>query len=133
MITPGQIRGARAMLNMKQADLAKAADISAAALNSIERGKAIPRTSTWVSIRRALEEAGVEFIPENGGGAGVRLRNADHTHSREPPTGDPKGALADIQTLVRVALRSSDPVVVRRDLELILTITEEALKVKAGQ
>ena len=133
MITPAQIRGARAMLNMKQADLAKAADISAAALNSIERGKAIPRTSTWVSIRRALEDAGAQFIPENGGGAGVRLRNADHTHSREPPIGHPKGALVDIQTLVRVALGSSDPVVMRRDLELILTITEEALKVKAGQ
>ena len=26
------------------------------------------------AIRRALENAGIEFIPENGGGAGVRLR-----------------------------------------------------------
>lgn len=46
---------------------------------------------------------------------------------------DPKAALIDIQALVRVALGSSDPVVMRRDLELILTITEEALKVKAGR
>ena len=85
------------------------------------------------SIQRALEDAGAQFVPENGGGAGVRLRNADHTHSREPPTGGPKGALVDIQTLVRVALGSSDPVVMRRDLELILTLTEEALTVEAGQ
>jgi DNA-binding XRE family transcriptional regulator len=74
MITPEQIRGARAMLNMKQADLAKAADISAAALHSIERGAATPRAATSASIQRALEKAGVEFIPENGGGAGVRFR-----------------------------------------------------------
>jgi hypothetical protein len=39
-----------------------------------------------------------------------------------------KGALVDIQALVSVALGSSDPDVMRRDLELILTITEEALK-----
>jgi hypothetical protein len=41
---------------------------------------------------------------------------------------DPKGALVDIQALVRVALGSSDPDVMRSDLELILTITEEALQ-----
>jgi DNA-binding XRE family transcriptional regulator len=74
MITPEQIRGARAMLKLKQADLAKAANISAAALHSIERGAAIPRAATSASIQRALEDAGVQFIPENGGGAGVRLR-----------------------------------------------------------
>jgi hypothetical protein len=28
-----------------------------------------------LAIRRALEAAGVEFIDENGGGPGVRLRN----------------------------------------------------------
>lgn len=32
------------------------------------------RSSTADAIRKALEEAGVEFIAENGGGAGVRLR-----------------------------------------------------------
>ena len=29
------------------------------------------------AVQRALEAAGVEFIPENGGGAGVELRNAE--------------------------------------------------------
>jgi len=33
-----------------------------------------PRRSTLNVIRRALEAAGVEFIDENGGGPGVRLR-----------------------------------------------------------
>ncbi len=46
------------------------------------------------------------------------------------PTTDPKGALADIQALARVALESDDPVVMRRDLEMIVTITEEALRTK---
>jgi hypothetical protein len=41
---------------------------------------------------------------------------------------NPSEALADIQTLVRVALESADAAVMRRDLELILTITEEALQ-----
>jgi DNA-binding XRE family transcriptional regulator len=121
------------MLKLKQADLAKAANLSTAALNSIERGRAVPRAATAASIQRALEEAGVEFILENGAAAGVRLRNADPTRSREPPTRGFKGALVDIQTLVRVALGISDPVVMRRDLELVLTITEEALKAEPGQ
>jgi len=34
--------------------------------------------STIASLRKALEAAGVEFIDENGGGPGVRLR--------KPPT-----------------------------------------------
>ncbi|MBU3887210.1 helix-turn-helix transcriptional regulator [Methylosinus sp. KRF6] len=78
MITPQQIRGARAMLGMTQASLAEAAGISTTAVNNIERGAADPKTSTLVAIQRALEAAGVEFIPENGGGAGVRLRNKRH-------------------------------------------------------
>jgi hypothetical protein len=44
------------------------------------------------------------------------------------PSPDPKYTLADIQTLARVALESNDPIIMRRDLEMILTITEEALK-----
>ncbi len=43
-------------------------------------------------------------------------------------TVDPTEALVDIQTLARVALESADPLVMRRDLELILTITEGALR-----
>lgn len=44
------------------------------------------------------------------------------------PTTDPEEALADIGALARAALESNDPIVMRRDLEMILTITEEALK-----
>ena len=62
------------MLGMTQADLAERANLSATSINNIERGTSDPRASNLASIQRALEAAGIEFIPENGGGAGVRLR-----------------------------------------------------------
>lgn len=76
MITPEQIRGARAMLSLTQAELAEKAGISTTGLNNIERGNADPKASTLRAIQGALESAGVQFIPENGGGVGVRLTKA---------------------------------------------------------
>ena len=70
MISLQQIRGARAMLGMTQAALAERAKLSATAINNIERGLSDPRVSSLAAIQHALEKAGVEFIPENGGGAG---------------------------------------------------------------
>jgi transcriptional regulator with XRE-family HTH domain len=74
MIAPLQIRAARALLNWTQADLAKHAKMSVTGLNNLERGASDPKASTLRAIQGALEVAGVEFIAENGGGAGVRLR-----------------------------------------------------------
>jgi transcriptional regulator with XRE-family HTH domain len=62
------------MIGLTQADLAKAAGISATALNNIERGSADPKASTLSAIQKALEAAGVIFVAENGEGPGVRLR-----------------------------------------------------------
>lgn len=76
MVQPSQIRGARAMINMTQAVLAEAAGISTTALNNIERGASDPKASTLSAIQKALEAAGVIFVPENGEGPGVRLRKA---------------------------------------------------------
>jgi len=72
MITPAQIRAARGLLNLKQAELAALAQVSLATLNNIEREVADPRASTLTAIQRALEAAGVEFT--NGDAPGVRLR-----------------------------------------------------------
>jgi hypothetical protein len=36
-----------------------------------------PRKATIAVVRSALEKAGIEFIDENGGGAGVRLKKPD--------------------------------------------------------
>lgn len=62
---PSHIRGARAMIGMKQSDLADAAGISLATLNNIERAVSDPKASTLAAIQRALETAGIRFT-ENG-------------------------------------------------------------------
>ncbi len=77
MITPAQCRAARGLINWTQDDLAKAAEIGVVTVRHFESGKAEPRSATLVVIRQALEAAGVEFIPKNGGGAGVRTRLRD--------------------------------------------------------
>lgn len=75
MITAQQIRAARAMVGLTQKQLADASGVSEMSVKNIERGTTPdPRVSTIMALRKALEAAGVEFIPENGGGAGVRLR-----------------------------------------------------------
>ena len=73
MISPAQIRAARALLSVKQSELAAAAGISLATLNNIERGIADPRSSTLEAIERALREAGVE-VEEDGVMETVRLQ-----------------------------------------------------------
>ena len=59
---------------MSQADVAEAAGVSVPTLKRAEAGGPIKvADETIAAIAKALEKAGVEFIPENGGGAGVRL------------------------------------------------------------
>lgn len=74
MITYQQIRAARAMAGLTQAELARLAGISTTGMNNIERGQADAKGSTLRAIQSALEANGVEFIYEDGGGAGVRLK-----------------------------------------------------------
>jgi transcriptional regulator with XRE-family HTH domain len=78
MLSSGQIRGARAILRLGQAQLAEAAGISLETVKRIEsmEGELKIRLDTLTKIKAALEKAGIEFIAENGGGAGVRLRKA---------------------------------------------------------
>ncbi len=71
-----QIRGARAILRLGQAELAKTAGVSLETVKRIEsmEGELKIRLDTLTKIKTALEKAGIEFIAENGGGPGVRLR-----------------------------------------------------------
>jgi transcriptional regulator with XRE-family HTH domain len=73
-MTPPQTRAARGLLNWSQEQLAAAARVSVTTLRNFERGASVPVTNNLAAIRAALEAAGVEFIAENGGGPGVRLR-----------------------------------------------------------
>ncbi|WP_209720801.1 helix-turn-helix transcriptional regulator [Asticcacaulis solisilvae] len=74
-ISSAQCRAARALVNMKQQDLADASRVSKRTIVNFELDAAKPVPSTLDALRRALETAGVEFIPENGGGVGVRLKS----------------------------------------------------------
>ncbi len=62
------------MLSMKREDLALSSQVGASTLFDFESGRRQPHPRTLAAIRTALESAGVEFIEENGGGPGVRLR-----------------------------------------------------------
>ena len=73
-ITPAQCRGARAMLAWSRDDLAAAAKVAKRTIVDFERGARSPQHSTAAAIASALESAGIEFIEENGGGPGLRLR-----------------------------------------------------------
>jgi predicted transcriptional regulator len=71
-----QLKAARTLLGWSQEELASAADVS---LPTIKRLEAVEgwlggRETTAQKIREALEKAGIQFIDENGGGQGVRLR-----------------------------------------------------------
>jgi len=74
MITPAQCRGARALLNWSQQQLADASKAGVVTIRNFEGGKSSPINSTLEVLRRALESAGVIFVEENGEGPGVRLR-----------------------------------------------------------
>ena len=70
------LRAARALLRWEQRDLAAASSVS---LPTIKRLESMPgimaaHLSTITALRKALEGAGIEFIEENGGGPGIRLR-----------------------------------------------------------
>ncbi len=69
-----QCRMARAALQLGVREVAEAARVSPTTVSKLERGE-ILYTRTIDAIREALEAAGVEFIEQNGGGPGVRLRN----------------------------------------------------------
>jgi transcriptional regulator with XRE-family HTH domain len=71
-----QVKAARELLGWKQTDLSEASGLSIVTVRRLEarQGALSGRGETIDAIRAALEAAGVEFIPENGSGPGVRLK-----------------------------------------------------------
>lgn len=77
MITAGQIRAARALIDWRQQDLAAKSGVSEITVKLIERGRSDPRSSTLARIQRAFEKAGVVFLDPGDtrdGGEGIRLK-----------------------------------------------------------
>ena len=77
MLYSAQIRAARALLDWKQSELAKASEIGLATIQRLEKGDGLVNghVSTVVQIQTALEKAGVRFFgPDEQGGIGARLK-----------------------------------------------------------
>lgn len=76
MLTCEQLRAARAILRWRAVDLAERAGVNLSTIQRAEKADGpvpmIPANER--TVREALENAGIEFIPGNGGGPGVRLR-----------------------------------------------------------
>jgi len=75
-LTSAQLRAARALIRWSADDLARETTLSVTTIRRAEltEGETSMTTANDLAVRRALETAGVEFIDENGGGPGVRLR-----------------------------------------------------------
>ena len=75
-LTSAQLRAARSLIRWSADDLARETALSVATIRRAELsdGETSMTVANDLAVRRALEAAGVEFIDENGGGPGVRLR-----------------------------------------------------------
>ena len=76
MITSAQIRAARGLLNWSRKDLAERSGISFASMMRLESFDGVPSSNikTLDALKKAFEEAGVEFIGSPDSQAGVRWR-----------------------------------------------------------
>lgn len=76
-VSINQVKAARALLGWSQETLAEASGVSEPTIKRLEaaEGDLGGRPDTIEKITGALEAAGIEFISENGGGAGVRLKD----------------------------------------------------------
>ena len=77
MITADQIRAGRALLRWSARKLAEMSRLSLPTIQRMEVAKGVPsgHSKSLEAVERALKGAGVQFIDENGGGRGVRLKN----------------------------------------------------------
>ena len=77
MITSGQIKAARALLDLTVAELAKVAGIGFTTMVRLESADGIPagNVKTLTAVKNAIEQAGIEFIGTPDDGAGVRWKS----------------------------------------------------------
>jgi DNA-binding XRE family transcriptional regulator len=77
-VTSAQVRMARAALEWTVRDLAEATGLHRNTITNLEVGRYAGDPETLSNIKGVLEAAGIQFIDENGGGPGVRLRKLIH-------------------------------------------------------
>src|SRR5262249_9903836 len=75
-LTSDQVRAGRALLRWSAEELSHRSSVSLRTIRRAElaEGHTAMTIANNLAVRRALEAAGIEFIDENGGGPGVRLR-----------------------------------------------------------
>ena len=78
-LSPAQCRAARALIGWSQDDLSSASKIVKETIADFEAGTLSPSERILQDMKHSLEDAGVLFIAENGGGAGVRLAKRANT------------------------------------------------------
>lgn len=76
MITSGQLRSARALIKITAAELAEMSGIGISTIKRFELAEGVPAGNirTLESLKKALENAGIEFIGSPGDRPGVRLK-----------------------------------------------------------
>ena len=74
-MNPAQCRAARALIAWTQPRLAEAAEVGLSTVVDFEKERRAVSAEAVGKLATALQGAGVEFIPENGGGPGVRMRD----------------------------------------------------------
>jgi transcriptional regulator with XRE-family HTH domain len=82
-VTSAQVRMARAALNWTVRDLAEATGLHRNTITNIEVNRYAGDPESLALIEAVLRAAGIEFIDEDGGGPGVRLRKASKRKSRK--------------------------------------------------
>lgn len=82
-MTPVQCRAARSFLDISQSQLANAAGLGLSTVVDFEKERRQVSAEAVNAILTALENAGIEFIDENGGGLGVRLRKRSQEKQRK--------------------------------------------------
>ena len=102
-IKSAQIRAARALLRWSAVDLARESSVG---VNTIRRAEVAESETSLtaaneLAIRRALETAGVEFIDENGGGPGVRLRKSVQSRAEAAQKVSPTKRFAGVWSFLR--------------------------------
>lgn len=77
MVSPRQIRAARALLGWTQQTLADRALVAINTVRAIEADEPYPKPMTIEAVQKAVEKAGIVFLPSDTMGEGVRLAKPD--------------------------------------------------------
>jgi transcriptional regulator with XRE-family HTH domain len=94
MLTGAQMRMARGYLRWSAKELADKSGVAESTIKRMERDEGFPiaRGANIEAVYKTLVDAGIIFVPENGGGVGIRLRKppeptdrALFSESRPPP------------------------------------------------